>query len=330
MKIPGKGMGAVATRDIKQGELILRENPLFTLPLKIDGDPEELVLAALSILSFNARSQFINLSHHSHSKYDPNTDDELGIDGPTALSILQTNAISARPGNLGIFPQIARLNHGCGGAFNAVYNFRPPIPKPEAETSTDEEQEPEDVGFMVLHALKPIPANTELLTTYFTSRLPRSQRRDYLLQHYHFACDCALCSLPEAEVKESDARMEEIEELRKKLGLWATEGEGGIEGDEAIRVINKYWAVSEAEAYWSERGQMASDAAHVAAAHSDRLATTAWAGLASIWYGYELGADSDPAQAMGYFAYNPEGHFAWGTRKELTVGSPSPWILAGL
>ncbi|KAF8967088.1 hypothetical protein BDZ97DRAFT_565612 [Flammula alnicola] len=32
--LPGKGKGAIAARDIKQGEVIIREKPLFVVPLK--------------------------------------------------------------------------------------------------------------------------------------------------------------------------------------------------------------------------------------------------------------------------------------------------------
>lgn len=40
-----------------------------------------------------------------------------------ALAIFQTNAVSAGK-NVGIFPQMARLNHGCSSAFNVVYHWR--------------------------------------------------------------------------------------------------------------------------------------------------------------------------------------------------------------
>ena len=36
--IPGKGLGVVATRPIKAGELILRERPFLSLPLDEQGD----------------------------------------------------------------------------------------------------------------------------------------------------------------------------------------------------------------------------------------------------------------------------------------------------
>lgn len=40
-----------------------------------------------------------------------------------ALAIFQTNAVAAGDG-VGIFPRMARLNHGCSSAFNVVYTWR--------------------------------------------------------------------------------------------------------------------------------------------------------------------------------------------------------------
>jgi hypothetical protein len=40
-----------------------------------------------------------------------------------ALAIFQTNAVAAGNG-VGIFPRMARLNHGCSSAFNVVYTWR--------------------------------------------------------------------------------------------------------------------------------------------------------------------------------------------------------------
>jgi hypothetical protein len=54
-----------------------------------------------------------------------------------ALAIFQTNAVSAGEA-VGLFPRMARLNHGCSSAFNAVYSWR------------------EREGVVVVHALKPI------------------------------------------------------------------------------------------------------------------------------------------------------------------------------
>lgn len=56
-----------------------------------------------------------------------------------ALAIFQTNAVSAGQ-NVGIFPRMARLNHGCSSAFNVVYTWRE-----------------DEGGYLIVHALKNIP-----------------------------------------------------------------------------------------------------------------------------------------------------------------------------
>jgi hypothetical protein len=40
-----------------------------------------------------------------------------------ALAIFKSNSVAAGE-NVGIFPRMARLNHGCSSAFNAVYSWR--------------------------------------------------------------------------------------------------------------------------------------------------------------------------------------------------------------
>jgi len=86
-----------------------------------------------------------NLSHEEFSKMLP-------------LAIFQTNAVAAGP-NVGLFPTMARLNHGCSGAFNSVYSWR------------------EREGVLVVHALKDIYKGEELLTAYFRTLQTRDERR---------------------------------------------------------------------------------------------------------------------------------------------------------
>ena len=62
----------------------------------------------------------------------------LGLPHEVALAIFNTNAVTAGSHGVGIFPRMARLNHGCAGSFNAVYNFR------------------EKEGLLYIHALKDV------------------------------------------------------------------------------------------------------------------------------------------------------------------------------
>lgn len=90
---------------------------------------------------------------------------------------------------------------------------------------------------------------------------------------------------------------------------------------------------------FQRRGQLAADAAHVAAAHSEYVvvfifrlsadisfserATRQWAALAQEWYSYELGADSEQVATMLALLENPRRHYAWGTRERINVQMPS-------
>jgi len=93
-----------------------------------------LVYGELQKLSLQERQSFLNLSYVNFPKHL----DEIEHPEEVALAIFQTNAVSAG-GNVGIFPRLARINHGCSSAFNVVYHWR------------------EHERHVVVHALKDIP-----------------------------------------------------------------------------------------------------------------------------------------------------------------------------
>ncbi|KAF5362840.1 hypothetical protein D9758_007114 [Tetrapyrgos nigripes] len=292
----GKGKGMIAIRDIKQGELIIRERPLFVVPPQISVSPTTLIAQNLQRLSPAGYESFFNLSYvHLPENVDPDVDIN-----EVALAIFQTNAVSA--GNdVGIFPRMARLNHGCSSAFNSVYMWR------------------EKEGVLAVHALKDIKKGEELLTTYTNMKRPRNQRRQYLQQQYGFYCTCSVCSLPDAESNASDHRLSSMSDLYTKFSSWNSRS---IDGLEAIDVVQAIWDLGNQEGYWSERGQLAADAAFVAAAHEDAVATKEWSRLAAEWFGIELGSDSEQVMQMKGFVAQPMGHPAWGTRQVAEVGGP--------
>ncbi|KAG7088604.1 hypothetical protein E1B28_012578 [Marasmius oreades] len=291
--IPGKGKGVIAARDIQQGELIIYEKPLFIVPPKISVSPSSLIHSNLQRVDPRDRPAFFNLSYvNLPPEVDPEEDE-----AEVALAIFQTNAVAAG-GGVGIFPRMARLNHGCSSAFNVVYTWR------------------EREGALVVHALKGVKKGQELLTTYSTMRQPRAIRRAYLREHYGFECQCQVCSLSDAESKASDARLVAISDLYSRFGTWS---EGSINGKQAIDIVKQIWTLGEEEGYFSERGQLAADAAWVAAAHWDAGATREWAEVGLEWYSYELGSDSEPAESMRALMGDPERHHAWGSRERMYV-----------
>lgn len=292
VELPGKGFGMVAKRNISQGTTILREKPLFLVPASIRESPERLIASLVSQLSPEKRRQFNALSHHSN----PDSTGEAQM-----LAKTQTNAISAGD-MIGIFPNTARLNHGCSSAFNVAYNW------------AAGEQE------LVVQAFKPIMEGEEILTTYTDTKRPRDERRQYLQGAYNFFCTCSVCSLPPEESKRSDERLVEMSRLKSKLSEWGSKDMGG---GEATNIINKIWKLGEEEGYWSERGSLAWDAVQVAAAHGQEDATRRWALVAEKWFSIELGPNSLQAKDAANIIRRPKSHPSWGARYRVKVESPA-------
>ncbi|KAF8827402.1 hypothetical protein HHX47_DHR4000378 [Lentinula edodes] len=125
--IPGKGKGIIAVRNIKVGV-----NSCFKTNLTTS--PTALITRHLSLLTPYEHAQFYNLSYVN---FPPDLDPENDF-AELALAIFQTNAVSTGVNSVGIFPRMARLNHGCSSAFNVVYTWR------------------EKEGMLMVHAIRDI------------------------------------------------------------------------------------------------------------------------------------------------------------------------------
>ncbi|KAI0314012.1 hypothetical protein OF83DRAFT_1064497 [Amylostereum chailletii] len=302
--LPGRGKGVIATRDITRGELLIRESPLFRVPSSINTSPIDLLHSLLAPLSHAQREAFYNLSfvnmpHHLAT-------DTEAYRAHLPLAIFQTNAVAAGSDAIGIFPRMARLNHGCSHAFNSVYSWR------------------DDEEVLVVHALKNISAGEELLTVYFSTMCPRIERQRQLALDYAFECTCASCSLPPAQSALSDARLSQMAALYRQFSSWKN---GAVTSNEAVEIARKIWRLGEEEGYHSERGRLAADAALVAAAAGDEAALVAWAQLAERWAGYELGTDSALAREMRAAVAHPQGHATWGRGRQEDVGGPGEGVV---
>ncbi|EJC97968.1 uncharacterized protein FOMMEDRAFT_149425 [Fomitiporia mediterranea MF3/22] len=296
--LPGRGKGLIASRDIEQGELLIKEKPLILVPSSTTQSPVKVLKERLNALTQDERNAFHSLSYVTPGR-DSNTQDSLS-DDEMVLAIFQTNAISAGD-SAGLFPHTARLNHGCSKAFNSVYSWRP------------------HEGHLVVHALKPIKRGQELLTTYTDTKRPRRERQHYLKSYYDFTCSCSVCSLPESESLASDERLSKMSSLHQTFASWGTRE---VDGINASLIAKAIWEIGEEEGYWSERGRLAADVVHIAAAHSDENAVLAWAKLAHTWFSIELGVDSTQALQMQALLSNPRTHRAWASREPQSIELP--------
>ena len=148
--------------------------------------PGALILSSLARLTPSQRQSFYNLSYVNLPKDleldTPRYNDEL------ALAIFQTNVVSAGPSNVGIFPRMARMNHGCSKAFNAVYFWREnehalvvhalkDIKKGQVRVLPDASFQGWRDELMDIEGVRSSSISQELLTTYTDTKRPRSERR---------------------------------------------------------------------------------------------------------------------------------------------------------
>ena len=99
----------------------------------VNVSPTDFVWDQIKTLRQDQKDAFFNLSYVGFPAGKDPAKDKKDL----ALAILETNAVAASP-HVGLFPRMARLNHGCSSAFNAVYSWR--------------QQE----GVLVIYALKSI------------------------------------------------------------------------------------------------------------------------------------------------------------------------------
>ncbi|KAG9123494.1 hypothetical protein FRC07_014875 [Ceratobasidium sp. 392] len=200
-------------------------------------DPRTLIRTTVSSLSQSDQSAFFTLSYAK-----PNTS---AADVP--FEIFQTNAISAGSAGTGLFPRTARLNHGCSRAFSAVYHWR------------------EGEGVLVVHAIRDI-AKGQVGVANCGNSLGKPSSFWWALGNIDDVHGHEAPSEGPTESAASDRRLGTMVDLRSMFAMW---GKGDIKGAEAIKLARRIWSTGETEGYISERGQLAADAAHVAAGHQE-------------------------------------------------------------
>lgn len=200
-----------ATRDIKPFTQILSDAPLILMK-PTDDLPE--LYQQFTNLPKDDRDKYLALSYHADPNRDAMLKDKLlqrgfGKEGLQEMAdvagIMQTNAFNVDLNDgrgsrhRALFPNIARINHSC--APNAHVCFYPP-----------NENRPQ--GRMVVHSLRHLQPGEEILVSYFSILLPRSERQTRT-QKWGFKCFCPVCTGEEdAEILRKDIQAFNNEQIR--------------------------------------------------------------------------------------------------------------------
>lgn len=174
--VPGKGLGALASRDIACGELVIAEKPILTRST----EPSWLESMQNQFDALCAEEQDVVMSLCDSSAVD-NT--------KTLGGIYDTNSIGCASSSYeGVLCKtVSRFNHSC---------------LPNCEQFWDE-----STGFEKLFAAKDISKGEELCISYVEPFLTAAQRRQVFQDRYAFQLP------PASNENESDNRRERLEEL---------------------------------------------------------------------------------------------------------------------
>ncbi|EXF78954.1 hypothetical protein CFIO01_10021 [Colletotrichum fioriniae PJ7] len=188
--IPGKGLGAVANTHIRAGDVILREYPMIMQLAQVPASISW--VQALWVLE----EGFILLPREDQQRV---FDLSRSTGGHVLEDIIRTNTFGASFNNaahLGLFPNVARVNHACKP--NAITRFSPRTLELEVVAYQD------------------ILPGEELSISYSMLNMPY-QDRQKALQEWGFNCTCSLCSSPPEVLAISDAYRRRLSEILSEL-----------------------------------------------------------------------------------------------------------------
>ncbi|KAK4160572.1 hypothetical protein QBC43DRAFT_359285 [Cladorrhinum sp. PSN259] len=190
IKMPGRGLGVVATRKIKQFETIMTnfptviiDNAFFSESEEENGNEDAADLFEKMLQQLGDIERVLSLAR------------SRGEGVHVIEDAVRTNAfgmtLNGRKSK-GLFPEIARMNHACDP--NAFPRF-------SARSLA-----------MTAIATREILPGEEITISYIPVGMSTPSRQTHLA-NWHFNCTCALCSAPAQAREASDSRREQILEL---------------------------------------------------------------------------------------------------------------------
>lgn len=194
-----KGLGVVATKPIKRGELLLEEAPLLVFQNQsfdvLFGDLQEILVDETSFDKWDTSLTETLKSRCNEEVFSKFWDlaDSCSESVKTALGIARTNGIGLSEDSAGLFLLLSRFNHSC---------------KPNVHNSWQEDRQ-----VQVLRSTCDIDRGQELCISYLsllTLCAPANERLGEISDRFGFDCICESCSRSKGA---SDWRRERLAQL---------------------------------------------------------------------------------------------------------------------
>ncbi|KAK4202764.1 hypothetical protein QBC40DRAFT_320583 [Triangularia verruculosa] len=200
--VEGKGLGVVAKRKIKRGEIVMSDYPVLLIGTGFLGSAQphhrrRMLKQAINQLPEKLRSKVKGLSRGAE-KYE--VDAILGPNANTVMIGEQDNEQM----HVGLFAEAARINHGC---------------RPNVHSRFSERRLTMEI--MAHVAIEP---GEEILMSYVPLTTVRDERRKYLKDHWGFDCKCQLCTGTKNEIEESEFYRRRQKSLKETIESARAEG----------------------------------------------------------------------------------------------------------
>ncbi len=319
VRIPGRGWGMVATRDIQYGELLLEERPVITLrnhstvalsgmlaklkmargakPNEKAGDLPEL---EREFTKLTPQEQAAVMDLHDATAPENSSSSTTASTGLTSTSapapeqktlggIFRSNCFArgVDDGGMSVLClEASRFNHSC--VQNVSHAFADPYER--------------------IYACRDIKRGEELCTCYCDPTDAAATRGRELKFSHGFECDCEACALPEREREAADRRRAKYKGLDEKIATV-----GGMDPRRGLELVGEAFETLEREKLLLPAliSRHAYDGYQLACGMRNLLLAKKWIARAHAAQLIENGPDHETTTMYAGFLKNPKSHQIW-------------------